>query len=48
MCLLNTTGIIDSDYYYSDNQGHIIVAIINRGSKVLEIKKEIDLFKGYF
>lgn len=48
MCLLNTTGIIDSDYYYSDNQGHIIVAIINRGSKVLEIKKGDRFVQGIF
>lgn len=25
----NTVGIIDSDYYYSDNQGHIMVKITN-------------------
>lgn len=25
--LANTTGIIDSDYYYSDNEGHIMVKL---------------------
>ena len=25
----NTVGVIDSDYYYSDNQGHIMVKITN-------------------
>lgn len=27
--LANTVGIIDSDYYYSDNEGHIFVKLIN-------------------
>lgn len=27
--LSNTVGIIDSDYYYSDNEGHIFIKIIN-------------------
>ena len=37
--LNNTTGIIDSDYYYAENQGHIMCPIINdsRDGKVLEI-----------
>lgn len=27
--LANTVGIIDSDYYYSDNEGHIFIKLIN-------------------
>lgn len=27
--LANTVGIIDSDYYYSDNEGHIFIKITN-------------------
>ena len=27
--LNNTVGIIDSDYYYSDNEGHIFVKLTN-------------------
>ena len=27
--LNNTMGVIDSDYYYSDNEGHIFVKITN-------------------
>lgn len=34
----NTVGIIDSDYYYSDNEGHIFIKITNEGSKTLEVK----------
>ncbi len=26
--LANTIGIIDSDYYYSDNEGHIIIKLV--------------------
>ena len=35
----NTMGLIDSDYYGSDNEGHIIVAVTNdsRTGKVLEL-----------
>lgn len=37
--LANTEGIIDADYYYSDNEGHIFVKLRNEGNKTLEIKK---------
>lgn len=29
--IANTVGIIDSDYFYSDNEGHIMVKLINKG-----------------
>ena len=32
--IANTVGIIDSDYYYSDNEGHIMVKLINKGFDV--------------
>ena len=31
MMLCNTVGVIDSDYYYAQNQGHILVKIFNGG-----------------
>ena len=34
----NTVGIIDSDYYYSDNQGHIMIKITNDGKENKTIK----------
>ena len=37
--LANTIGIIDQDYYYSDNEGHIFVKLRNEGNKILEIEK---------
>ena len=38
--LNNTMGVIDSDYYYSDNQGHIFAKITNDSneSRVLNVK----------
>lgn len=41
MQLDNTIGVIDSDYYNSDNEGHIFAKITNdsRQEKVLEIKE---------
>ena len=46
--LANTVGIIDSDYYYSDNEGHIMVKLVNRGSETLEIKKGKAFCQGIF
>lgn len=33
VCLTNGTGIIDSDYFYADNEGHIFVKLRNDGTK---------------
>lgn len=37
----NTIGIIDADYYYSDNEGHIYIKITNDGKsgKILNVKQ---------
>lgn len=48
MTLLNTVGIIDSDYYNADNEGHIIVGIVNRGDKPMSIKKGDRFVQGIF
>ena len=48
MCLLNTVGIIDSDYYNADNEGHIIIGIVNRGTKDLTINKGDRFVQGIF
>ena len=44
----NTTGIIDSDYYYSDNEGHIFVKLTNdsKTPKDLIIKKSQSICQG--
>lgn len=31
--LANTCGVIDSDYYYSDNEGHIFAKLVNFGTQ---------------
>ena len=33
--LSNTVGVIDSDYYGSDNEGHILIKLINAGREGL-------------
>jgi dUTP pyrophosphatase len=48
--LNNTVGIIDSDYFYSDNEGHIFVKMTNASneSKVAEIKSHDGFMQGIF
>ena len=46
----NTVGIIDSDYFYSDNEGHIFMKIMNDGreGKTVEIKAGEGFAQGIF
>ncbi len=46
----NTIGIIDSDYYYSDNQGHIFVKITNdsNNNKILSLNAQSSFCQGIF
>ena len=46
----NTVGIIDSDYYYSDNEGHILVKITNCSldGKSLTVAKGQGFAQGIF
>lgn len=48
--LNNTVGIIDSDYYYSDNEGHIFIKLTNdsREDKYLTIKAGDSFVQGIF
>ncbi|MGN0430959.1 MAG: deoxyuridine 5'-triphosphate nucleotidohydrolase [Lachnospiraceae bacterium] len=48
--LNNTVGIIDSDYYYSDNEGHIFAKITNDSNegKILEIGAGTGFMQGIF
>lgn len=48
MMLANTTGIIDSDYFEADNEGHIISVIVNRGDKDIILKKGDRFVQGIF
>ena len=44
----NTVGIIDSDYYYADNEGHIFIKITNCGNSPLTIEKGKAFAQGVF
>ena len=48
--LNNTVGIIDSDYYYSSNEGHIMSKITNdtNENKVVTVKKGDGFMQGIF
>ena len=46
----NTIGVIDSDYYYSDNEGHIILKITNNSneSKTMTVEANKGICQGIF
>ena len=46
----NTVGIIDSDYFYSDNEGHIFAKLTNDGreGKNVELAKGNGFMQGIF
>lgn len=48
--LNNTVGIIDSDYFYSDNEGHIFAKLTNdtKDGKTVEIKAGTGFMQGIF
>lgn len=48
--LNNTVGIIDEDYFYSDNEGHIFIKITNDSNegKMLQIKAGESFAQGIF
>ncbi|MDE6894176.1 MAG: hypothetical protein K2J02_02235 [Malacoplasma sp.] len=46
----NTVGVVDSDYYYSDNEGHIFIKLTNDNNenKILNIKQGEAFAQGIF
>ena len=48
--LNNTVGIIDSDYYYANNEGHIMLKMTNdtNEDKVVEVKSLVGIAQGIF
>ena len=48
--LNNTVGIIDSDYFYSDNEGHIFSKVTNDSNegKTVELKSGEGFMQGIF
>lgn len=45
--LANTAGVIDSDYFNADNEGHIKIKLVG-GSKTYEVKKGDAFAQGIF
>ena len=50
MQLKNTVGIIDSDYFFSDNEGHIFAKLTNdtREDKTIQIPAGTGFMQGIF
>lgn len=46
--LMNQTCIVDSDFYYSDNEGHIFVKLKNNGDKECTIRRCDNVVQGLF
>jgi len=44
----NTIGIIDSDYFYSDNEGQISIKMTNNGNTELELVEGHRVAQGMF
>ena len=50
LSLANTVGIIDSDYFYSDNEGHMFIKITNDSNegKVINVEAGTGFAQGIF
>ena len=48
LSLNNTVGIIDSDYCFSDNEGHIFIKLFNGGDKRMEVAEGAAFVQGVF
>ena len=44
----NTVGIIDSDYYFAENEGHIFIKLTNCGDKPLTVEGGKAFAQGVF
>ena len=48
LTLNNTVGIIDSDYYYADNEGHIFIKMTNLSNQTIAVEKGKAFAQGVF
>ena len=49
LSLVNAQGIIDADYYgNADNEGHIMVGLVNFGSEAVQITKGMRIAQAIF
>ncbi len=46
--LCNQIGVIDSDYYHSENDGHIFIKIKNEGDRTFSLKAGESVVQGIF
>lgn len=44
----NTVGVVDADYYFSDNEGHIFIKMTNEGDKPLFVQQGEAFAQGIF
>ena len=49
LVLMNSVGVVDADYYNNpDNEGHIFIAVWNRGQEPVALKKGERIAQGIF
>ena len=49
LVLMNSVGVVDADYYNTpDNEGHIFIAVWNRGQEPVALKKGERIAQGIF
>lgn len=48
LMILNTIPVIDEDYAYSDNEGHILLFVKNNGNKALEMTQGLRIVQMVF
>ena len=46
--LANTVGIVDADYFFADNDGHIFIKIRNESDKLFRVAKGQAIAQGIF
>ena len=46
--LNNTVGVIDADYFYSDNEGHIWICLENEGEEDFNVSEGDNICQGIF
>lgn len=48
LALANTTGVVDADYFHADNEGHIMIKIVNHGNHTVDLDINDRIAQGIF
>ena len=48
MTISNTVPVVDADYFFADNEGHIFISIKNNGNEVLELRSGEKIVQAVF